>query len=498
MVEKRETYMKPRVPSGKGEVDLLFRTEDIVFPCGTSPGRLFLDCLSFSSSASKFDDDDSCVVIDEDQRSQISRCYSVGNGSLKTEHPSPSGFSDRGVSFSGDPRQARLGGMNDARFGPKSKLMAYAPPSTIGGSALALHYANVIIVIEKLLRYPHLVGEEARDDLYQMLPTSLRVSLRTHLKSYAKNLAIYDAPLAHDWKETLDGILRWLAPLAHNFIRWQSERNFEQHQIVNRTNVLLLQTLYFADRGKTEAAICELLVGMNYICRYEHQQNALLDCASSFDYEDCMQWQLQCRASFGKATWPVCQPNSGGTKAATTTINTSIGARELKSVEDGGGNQRVVWYHGESDTSHLHDAEQQQQPQPQQTMSYRREHRNSRTALFDDGLEEGGLRSSSSFSHETDDHDNDKAVHTLQDRVLFLKSLTGDIHEEVESQNRLLDRMGNNMDTSRGIMSGTMDRFKMVFEKKSSRRTCALAGFFILSFFILYYLIRVLVYLKQG
>ncbi|KAJ6356198.1 hypothetical protein OIU78_004329 [Salix suchowensis] len=298
MVEKRETYMKPRVPSGKGEVDLLFRTEDIVFPCGTSPGRLFLDCLSFSSSASKFDDDDSCVVIDEDRRSQISRCYSVGNGSLKTEHPSPSGFSDRGVSFSGDPRQARLGGMNDARFGPKSKLMAYAPPSTIGGSALALHYANVIIVIEKLLRYPHLVGEEARDDLYQMLPTSLRVSLRTHLKSYAKNLAIYDAPLAHDWKETLDGILRWLAPLAHNFIRWQSERNFEQHQIVNRTNVLLLQTLYFADRGKTEAAICELLVGMNYICRYEHQQNALLDCASSFDYEDCMQWQLQCRASF--------------------------------------------------------------------------------------------------------------------------------------------------------------------------------------------------------
>ncbi|KAL9390004.1 hypothetical protein Peur_018609 [Populus x canadensis] len=90
------------------------------------------------------------------------------------------------------------------------------------------------------------------------------------------------------------------------------------------------------------------------------------------------------------------------------------------------------------------------------------DHRNSRTALFDDGLEEGGLRSSSSFSHETDDHDNDKAVHTLQDRVLFLKRLTGDIHEEVESQNHLLDRMGNNMDTSRGIMSGTMDRFKMV------------------------------------
>ncbi|KAK9931064.1 hypothetical protein M0R45_018360 [Rubus argutus] len=188
--------------------------------------------------------------------------------------------------------------MNGSQFGPKSRLMVYAPPSTVGGSALALHYANVIIVVEKLLRYPYLVGEEARDDLYHMLPTSLRLSLRTNLKSYVKNLAIYDAPLAHDWKETLDGILRWLAPLAHNMIRWQSERNFEQQQIVARTHVLLLQTLYFADRKKTEAAICQLLVGLNYICRYEHQQNALLDCASSFDFEDCMEWQMQCRASF--------------------------------------------------------------------------------------------------------------------------------------------------------------------------------------------------------
>ncbi|TQE01139.1 hypothetical protein C1H46_013278 [Malus baccata] len=42
-----------------------------------------------------------------------------------------------------------------------------------------------------------------------------------------------------------------------------------------------------------------------------------------------------------------------------------------------------------------------------------------------------------------------------------LQKLTGDIHEEVESHNRLLDRMGNSMDVSRGILSGTMDRFKM-------------------------------------
>ncbi|KAI4317986.1 hypothetical protein L6164_025802 [Bauhinia variegata] len=296
-MEKRGGAWKRQTDMRRGEIASL-RPEDFVFPCGTSPGRLFMECLSLSSSVSKFDHDD--YAIDrEDQYSQVSSCRSVAG--MKREHLYDSGVLSRaqsGVPFTGDPRQVKSSIPSRSTFGPKSRLTVYASPSTLGGSALALHYANVIIVTEKLLRYPHLVGEEARDDLYQMLPTSLRLSLRDKLKTYVKNLAIYDAPLAHDWKETLDGILSWLAPLAHNMIRWQSERNFEQHQIVSRTNVLLLQTLYFADREKTEEAISNLLVGLNYICRYEHQQNALLDCASSFDLEDCMEWQLECGSSY--------------------------------------------------------------------------------------------------------------------------------------------------------------------------------------------------------
>ncbi|XP_076939115.1 bet1-like SNARE 1-2 [Bidens hawaiensis] len=124
-------------------------------------------------------------------------------------------------------------------------------------------------------------------------------------------------------------------------------------------------------------------------------------------------------------------------------------------------------------------------------MSYRRDNRASRTALFDN-LEEGGLTASSSYSHDIDDQQNDKSLNTLQDRVVFLKRLTGDIHEEVQSHNRMLDRMGNGMDSARGIMSGTMDRMKMVFETKSSRRTCKLVMYLILSFFIIYYLFRFL------
>ncbi|GLT72610.1 hypothetical protein SLA2020_445290, partial [Shorea laevis] len=118
------------------------------------------------------------------------------------------------------------------------------------------------------------------------------------------------------------------------------------------------------------------------------------------------------------------------------------------------------------------------------------DYRNNRAALFD-GIEEGGIRASASYSsHEIDEHDNERAVDGLQDRVILLKRLSGDINEEVESHNRMLDRMGNDMDSSRGVLSGTMDRFKMVFETKSSRRVFTLVASFVVIFLVIYYLTR--------
>ncbi|TXG63789.1 hypothetical protein EZV62_010783 [Acer yangbiense] len=115
--------------------------------------------------------------------------------------------------------------------------------------------------------------------------------------------------------------------------------------------------------------------------------------------------------------------------------------------------------------------------------------RNNKVSLFD-GIEEGGIRASASYSHEIDEHDNERAVEGLQDRVNLLKRLSGDINEEVETHNRMLDRMGNEMDSSRGILSGTMDKFKMVFETKSSRKMFTLVALFVVIFLIVYYLTR--------
>ncbi|XP_039031247.1 bet1-like SNARE 1-1 [Hibiscus syriacus] len=122
-------------------------------------------------------------------------------------------------------------------------------------------------------------------------------------------------------------------------------------------------------------------------------------------------------------------------------------------------------------------------------MNPRRDMRNNKVALFD-GIEEGGKRASSSYSHEIDEHENERAMEGLQDRVNLVKRLSGDIHEEVDSHNRMLDRMGNDMDSSRGILSGTMDKFKMVFETKSSRRMFTLVASFVVVFLVIYYLTR--------
>ena len=53
-----------------------------------------------------------------------------------------------------------------------------------------------------------------------------------------------------------------------------------------------------------------------------------------------------------------------------------------------------------------------------------RDYRNNKAALFD-GIEEGGIRASSSYSsHEIDEHDNERAVDGLQDRVILLKRVS--------------------------------------------------------------------------
>ncbi|KAI4349038.1 hypothetical protein L6164_009686 [Bauhinia variegata] len=163
-----------------------------------------------------------------------------------------------------------------SKLSVKGRLLR-APPLTLGDAALALHYANVIILIEKMVSSPHLIDHETRDELYNMLPTAIRTTLRAKLKLYSKgnHSSLYDANISAGWTMTLTQILDWLAPLAHKMIRWHSERNFEKEHTTSTSSVLLVQTLYFANQSRTEAAIIELLLGLNYLYRIDRSCNGV-------------------------------------------------------------------------------------------------------------------------------------------------------------------------------------------------------------------------------
>nr|DAD36733.1 TPA_asm: hypothetical protein HUJ06_007374 [Nelumbo nucifera] len=88
-------------------------------PCGASPGRLFMDCLSLSSSASRIDD----YIEYEQQNGASSGCCSTANG-LSRELPHSSGCSDRvelSVPSSVDQRQSKCSMISSrSRFDSKS------------------------------------------------------------------------------------------------------------------------------------------------------------------------------------------------------------------------------------------------------------------------------------------------------------------------------------------------------------------------------------------
>ncbi|GKA34584.1 protein PSK simulator 1 [Tanacetum coccineum] len=144
-------------------------------------------------------------------------------------------------------------------FNSKLRLVHIQEPS-LGNAALALRYANIIIHIETLAMSPRFMSSNARADLYDLLTTNIKHSLREKLFISRK-----EASLTND--QDFQRILDWLSPLAHNMLKWYSERNFEKQPVGSGGNVLLVQTLYYADQAASEIAITELLVGLHYVSK---------------------------------------------------------------------------------------------------------------------------------------------------------------------------------------------------------------------------------------
>ncbi|CAI9267985.1 unnamed protein product [Lactuca saligna] len=170
-------------------------------------------------------------------------------------------------------------------FDSKKRLLHDQKP-TLGDAGLSLHYANVIIFIERLAISPHFICPEARGDLYQMLTTRIKNSFRVKIRN--EGFKVYSRDVAHEWSSLMQKTLDWLAPLAHNMIEWHSERNFEKQRMGLGGNVLLVNTLHYADQVKCEDAITELVMGLHYVSRFGREINdkAFLGSACGMECED--------------------------------------------------------------------------------------------------------------------------------------------------------------------------------------------------------------------
>ncbi|XP_031736339.1 uncharacterized protein LOC101204577 isoform X2 [Cucumis sativus] len=133
----------------------------------------------------------------------------------------------------------------------------------LGAVGLALHYANIISQINLIACRPTSIPSNMRDALYRALPTSIKIALRSRLR-------------AVDAREESASIL------------WQNWRmgNPKEHskgRATQNNNANRLQTLYYADKVKTELQILELVTLLHHLihlAKHQQRRSSSLRCRS--------------------------------------------------------------------------------------------------------------------------------------------------------------------------------------------------------------------------
>ncbi|KAI3750332.1 hypothetical protein L2E82_20966 [Cichorium intybus] len=143
-----------------------------------------------------------------------------------------------------------------------------AGPNTVGGSRLQILYANLIMMAEENM-VRKTIKDDVRDEMYRMMPENMRAMVKVKIRGL-KDCKGNNG--GKQMKESLRSIFMWLSPMAHNTLLWARERRVEMTRIEARPPVLLLQTLHFSDKEKTEAAIVEVLVGLSVMYMQQNRR----------------------------------------------------------------------------------------------------------------------------------------------------------------------------------------------------------------------------------
>ncbi|XP_020236040.1 uncharacterized protein LOC109815672 [Cajanus cajan] len=155
-------------------------------------------------------------------------------------------------------------------------------PERLGEAGLALHYANIINQINMIASRPTALPPNTRDTLYHGLPNNIKTALPSQLQTIAdmKELSITQI------KAEIDKILQWLVPFATNTVKahqgfgwvgeWANTSNDFGDDTSTESNLIRLQTLYYADKRKIDIYIIELLAWLHHLISFvKSRQNTL-------------------------------------------------------------------------------------------------------------------------------------------------------------------------------------------------------------------------------
>ncbi|RLN22815.1 uncharacterized protein C2845_PM07G30150 [Panicum miliaceum] len=141
----------------------------------------------------------------------------------------------------------------------------------LGPAGLALHYANIISQIDTLVSRSSSIPPNTRDALYQSLPPTIKSSLRSKLHSFGVKEELTVSQIKAEMEKTL----RWLVPIASNTTKahhgfgwvgeWANTGSDVNCKPTGQMDLTRIETLYHADKDKTEAYILELVLWLHHL-----------------------------------------------------------------------------------------------------------------------------------------------------------------------------------------------------------------------------------------
>ncbi|KAH9613302.1 hypothetical protein KSS87_023261 [Heliosperma pusillum] len=141
----------------------------------------------------------------------------------------------------------------------------------LGSAGLALHYANIITQIDTLMSRSISVPPTSRDALYHALPPDVKSALRAKLQPFQLHQELSIPQIKAEMAKTLD----WLVPIATNTTKahhgfgwvgeWANTGVDVSQKSAGQSDLLRIETLYHADKAKTESYILDLVAWLHHL-----------------------------------------------------------------------------------------------------------------------------------------------------------------------------------------------------------------------------------------